>query len=779
MIKWTCLIVLCISTSLYAQTKIYISPSGNDEHQGTLSAPLATLDKALKKVKSAPEKEVHILLRKGVYYLSQTVRIDPDVLADKKLLISSYQNEHVELNGGRKLSLKWKKTGMNIWSTTVDGESFEQLFLNGQPQILARYPNYDSTARILNGTAIDALSKERVSSWKNPAGGYIHALHGHEWGSLHYRITGKKADELMYEGGWQNNRPLHMHPKYRFVENIVEELDVPGEWFYDRNTHILSLIPRSEGDLDKSTVEVSKLKSLIELKGSADRVLSGIKIQGLRFVNSERIFMESYEPLLRSDWMFYRGAAIYIENAENCQIEGCELTNLGGNAIVVSRYNRNISIKDCHIHHIAATAISFVGDSSAVRSPSFRYENFVPYHQMDLLPGPKNEQYPRQCMAIGNLIHHIGQIEKQAAGIQVAMSSDININHNSIYQTPRAGINIGDGTWGGHLIEFNDVFDTVLETGDHGSFNSWGRDRFWHPNPKTMDSLVAAHPELIKLDAQKPVIIRNNRFRCDHGWDIDLDDGSSNYLIYNNVLLNGGLKFREGFLRTAENNVIINNSFHLHVWFENSGDIFKKNIIMRPYYPIRIRDWGRGMDYNLFPDQLALEKAQAKGVDLHSKIGEPQFINAAQGDYRVKKTSPALTLGFKNFPMNQFGTQKPSLRTIALTPKLPLLSSSKMKKETKEMSWLGIKVRNVQGLGDRSTYGLPSESGIIVVDIPKSNELGKAGLKKDDVILAVSGSEVNTIAQLSAIQQQFVFMITTTVRVVRNQQIIDLKLPLR
>ena len=143
------------------------------------------------------------------------------------------------------------------------------------------------------------------------------------------------------------------------------------------------------------------------------------------------------------------------------------------------------------------------------------------------------------------------------------------VRHNSIYNTPRAGINIGDGAFGGHILEFNDVFNTVLETGDHGAFNSWGRDRFWSPDRKYMDSITTAHlGELILLDAQQTTIIRNNRFRCDHGWDIDLDDGSSNYHIYNNVMLNGGLKFREGFKRKAENNIMINNSFHPHVWFK-------------------------------------------------------------------------------------------------------------------------------------------------------------------------------------------------------------------
>jgi len=55
----------------------------------------------------------------------------------------------------------------------------------------------------------------------------------------------------------------------------------------------------------------------------------------------------------------------------------------------------------------------------------------------------------------------------------------ITVRHCSIYGVPRAGINVSEGNWGGHRIEHCDVFDTVRETGDHGSFNSWGRDRYW------------------------------------------------------------------------------------------------------------------------------------------------------------------------------------------------------------------------------------------------------------------------------------------------------------
>lgn len=60
-------------------------------------------------------------------------------------------------------------------------------------------------------------------------------MHKHDWGDFHYRITGKnEKGELQLEGGWQNNRPMGIHNENRMVENIFEELDAPGEWYYDK-----------------------------------------------------------------------------------------------------------------------------------------------------------------------------------------------------------------------------------------------------------------------------------------------------------------------------------------------------------------------------------------------------------------------------------------------------------------------------------------------------------------------------------------------------------------
>lgn len=196
-----------------------------------------------------------------------------------------------------------------------------------------------------------------------------------------------------------------------------------------------------------------------------------------------------------------------MENTRNIKVTDCQFTDVGGNAIMLSGYNKNNTISGNHISGAGASGIAFVGETDAVRSPSFRYEDYISYDKLDKTPGPKSNHYPQQCIAENNLIHDIGRIEKQATGIQIDIAANITVRHNSIYNTPRAGINIGDGAFGGHILEFNDVFNTVLETGDHGAFNSWGRDRFWSPDRKYMDSITTAHPELILLDAQQTTII--------------------------------------------------------------------------------------------------------------------------------------------------------------------------------------------------------------------------------------------------------------------------------
>lgn len=195
---------------IQAQKSIYVAPTGNDRNAGTKEAPLATLPAAMEIIKTSTNQEITILLQNGIYRLEQPLTFSPDMLAGKKLQItSSTPSGSAIISGNKKLSLQWKKSKRGLWEAPTT-ESFDQLWINGNPRILARYPNYQKEI-LFNGTAEDALSPERIKRWKNPEGGYIHSMHAGMWGSQHYRITGKVKDSLTYEGGYQVSRPSKIH----------------------------------------------------------------------------------------------------------------------------------------------------------------------------------------------------------------------------------------------------------------------------------------------------------------------------------------------------------------------------------------------------------------------------------------------------------------------------------------------------------------------------------------------------------------------------------------
>lgn len=781
------LIGLLLASCQPKMESIYVSPAGNDQHPGSLDAPILTLEKALElaedRKEADPDRSLTVFLREGTHYLQQTAKITSahSGAEEHPFQIRAYPGELVVISGARALNLQWEKAEEGLFSARLEENlNFDQLYLNGEKQIRARYPNYDPDELVYNGYAADALSPERIRTWRRPETGVVHAMHRAEWGGYHYRITGVDENgEAILEGGFQNNRQMGMHPEYRFVENIREELDAPGEWFFDEQEKILYYYPEPGFDFTEALVEVPVLDHLFELNGTEEEPVQYVEIDGFTFQHTRSTYMQTKEPLLRSDWTIYRGAAILVNGAENVRVSNNHFRDLGGNAVFVNKYNRGVTIATNHIEDIGASGICFVGSPEAVRSPSFEYHEFVPYEELDRTPGPKTNDYPAQCTVYDNLIHDVGQIEKQVAGVQISMASEITVRHNTIYNLPRAGINISEGTWGGHVIEYNDVLNTVLETGDHGAFNSWGRDRFWHPNRPVMDSITAKEPSLILLDAQKTTVIRNNRFRCDHGWDIDLDDGSSNYHIYNNLCLNGGLKLREGFHRTVENNIMVNNSFHPHVWFDSSHDIFRKNIVTTWYKPIRVDDWGDEIDYNLLPDSAALAQSRSLGLDLHGAFGNPGFVAPEAGDFGVEEGSPALELGFENFPMDRFGVKDAQLKALAASPEIPVLFMEAFQREKQPVfEFLGAKVRKVEGLGERSAAGLQKEEGIIVLELSVESLAGKQGLLLNDVIVSLNGQPTADIRQLMEAFQGERWMGRVELVVVRNQNEIRLSIKL-
>lgn len=789
---------LCCCLQLNGQV-IYVSTRGNDKWNGSEKKPVASLVRAQELARAyGRDTSVEIVFEDGIYYLSGTVQFTGQDSKDYPATVTlrARHEGKAVISGGQQIRLDWKQEAGNIYVASVPaGMDIDQLYVAGLRQPMARFPNaqpgkqrnvYDTW--VLDHQAqpnpeMDPLQPERIALWKNPESGYVHAMHTALWGDMHWEIKGKNEDgTLQLEGGWQNNRPSGMHPLYRFVENIKEELDVPGEWYYDRSESKLYYMPLPEIDLDEAKVEIVRLKHLIEFNGTKENPVRGIHLQGLTFKHTARTFMENKEQLLRSDWTMYRGGAIVFNGAEECSVENCEFDHLGGNTIFVNNYNRYLTVRGCYIHHSGANGIVFVGDPDMVRSPLFRYGN-QNYETMDMTPGSLGDNYPQDCWVDDCLITMTGRDEKQTAPVQISMSQRIRVSHCSIYDVPRAGININEGTFGGHIIEFCDVFNTVLETGDHGSFNSWGRDRFWTPDVVTISDQVALHPDMQYWDVLEPNVLRYNRWRCDHGWDVDLDDGSSFYRIYCNLLLNGGLKMREGYDRVATNNIILNNSLHPHVWVRNSDDVFKHNIVFTAYQPAVMNSalgesdrWGKELDYNLFATgQAAMRKFAAHGADAHSVSADPLFVNPGQGDFRVRPESPAFKIGFRNFDMTDFGVKSEKLKKLARTPDIPEIVLQIQDEVSAEYTWLGAVLKEVKG-EELSAYGAKFSQASMALDrVPTESEAYKLGLRSGDLLLSLGGKEISTAASFKQLLEEYAGK-SGELLVMRNQKEMVVKL---
>jgi hypothetical protein len=789
-----------MATLVDAQT-IYVSTKGNDLNPGTKNQPVLTFRRAQQLArKQSRTEDTEVIFAPGTYYLPNTQVFTPaDNKAEgHKVIYKSEKEGTAVLSGGRRLNLKWKpyKNGIFV-ATTPTGIVMDQLFVNDKRQRMARYPNavpgkiiddtWDANPRISVDSVNDALNPQRIARWKNPAGGYLHAMHEYLWGDMHYLIKGKNADgTLILQGGWQNNRPSKIHPAYRFVENIFEELDAPGEWFYNAPQHRLYFMPVKDMDMNKAKVEIVNLKHLIEFKGSSANPVKSVCLQGFVFRHAARTFMEDKEPLMRSDWTIYRGGAVFLRGAENCTIKDCEFDQLGGNAILASGYNKQLTIEGCYIHHYGASGIAFVGDTTAVRVPQ-TFAHQIPFDKMDFTPGVRSNDYPQNCLVENCLITMIGRDEKQTAGVEISMSYGIHVSHCSIYDVPRAGINISEGTFGGHVIENCDIFNTVLETGDHGSFNSWGRDRFWNADQKETIEQVVKHKDLSKLDMLAPNTLRHNRWRCDHGRDVDLDDGSSNYHIYNNLLLNHGLKLREGYNRVVKNNIIIGSGIHPHCWYPNSNDTIEHNIIMKPYLPAVMErnispkgKWGAMIDNNMFLcDAKDLARFAVNGCDSNSVFGNPMFINPAEGYYRVKDDSPALKIGFVNFSMDDFGVQKPSLKAIAKAPVLPDALDIPSVAVNKKCSyaWMGVPLREPVG-EEMSAFGVGFDEGGVLLTVVADNTLAaKYGFHSGDLLQGVDDVRIKTIQQLNDyLSKEEAKLKSHRFTVIRNQGAVQIKI---
>jgi hypothetical protein len=694
----------------------YVATDGEDERPGTQDHPFATLHRAQQAVRTFrggnPEIPVKVVVRQGTYYLGTTLILtaEDSGTAQAPVTYAAYPDEKVTLSGGRKLNCRWqaRKKSKDICDLTAGNSgpfAFTQLFVNGKRQVRARYPDIDpsnpgkssyvyAVRGIPAGTSSPDPQPENDAAvqhqgvigiefdpntftqkrWAKPEEAVIHLFPEEGLGNLEWKIRSIDYDRNLIwfdtsnselENRWIASSAIGKQSRF-FVDNVYEEMNAPQEWYLSTQSATLYYRPEDNLDMESALIEVPVLEQIIRAQGT-----EYVSLDGFRFAHTETTYMKQYESSPTASWSVYRGGAIFFEQTRNCSIKNCWFDAVGGNAVFWSDSNLAGSISGCTFTEAGDNAICFAGKLGQTSSTK--------------------SEFPIDCVATNNLIHDCGVFGKQTAGIYISRGRRITADHNHIHNMPCSAICIVDSGWGGHLIEHNDLHDTVKEVKHHGALTAWGNhlERNQTESPVQPEETALSAAAKSSPEASEPVIFRNNLIRGDSDYGILLAHGSTNHEVYNNVAVGSAIALFEGAHRNIYNNIWYDSDKAVTFQIGNlsNEDRYHHNIAAirgdTTYSLSTHPSYGQGIkeiDYNCvfqdgrhfsasvsslrkdrgFTDSVICTLAdwQKLGFDQHSAFSNPLFADPSHLDFRLLEASPALKLGFANFAMNQWGLTK-------------------------------------------------------------------------------------------------------------------------
>ncbi|MBB5031160.1 right-handed parallel beta-helix repeat-containing protein [Prosthecobacter vanneervenii] len=406
-------------------------------------SPTLSLPQALEQVRAARKagdsSPATILLPEGTTELTQPIQLEAQ---DSNLTITGSKSTLI----GAPVITNWGPMAGNILKADVSklvpkGFVPKQLLCNGERQILARYPNFDAKDPLYGGWAFVAafppagapeghlwkrtlyVKPEDVRTWAHPEEVELDIFAQYGWWNFVEPVASLDPQTRLLTLKKDCSYDLHPYNRYHF-QNALEELDAPGEWYYDKREGTLYFMPPVSKDTPE--VRLPVLESFFKVKAGAKK----IAIRGLTLTGCH-------------------GSAITFERAEDCVVERCIITQVGafhGSGVGVSD-GRNVRVSHCEISYTGSNGISLSGGDRKT------------------LTGPGH-------VAADNHIHHMGVFNKNACGISI-YGVDNTATHNHIHDGPRMGVQMSGNNL---VVEFNHLHHLCLETQDGGAIYTGGRD---------------------------------------------------------------------------------------------------------------------------------------------------------------------------------------------------------------------------------------------------------------------------------------------------------------
>jgi len=738
--KLTILILFFFSgIRVYAQD-IYVSPTGNDSQPGTKEKPVATLEAArdlIRQYKSnndLPKGGITVWIGVGQYDQQHPFVLNSNDSGEpgSPIVWRSMPEKQVSITGGisipaekftrvtnrqvisrlsteaaaKVVQVNLKELGINDFGCVRQyGHAISvypapmELFFNNQAMTLARYPNegYIKIGKVIDGGSVPRnrdysgrggifeYSDQRHAVWAGQKDVWLQGSFNYGYADDNLLVSAIDVKKKLVKLAMPSLYGVAGGQEFQHyvANNILDELDSPGEWYVDKTSGLLYFWP--PGEMKGSSIMVSVLEEpVICLEGASNITIRDCTIE------------------------VGRGIGIYIERGANNLIAGCTVRNVGTSGILMGQGARQTSPYITVDDYEGVPASRMIGNLQGQKYKYTAWDRQAGSNHgilscdiyntgcggIFLGGGSKRKLIPGNNYVENCRIHDYNRRNKFLwAGINIDGCGN-RISHCEIFNSEWQGIYVNGNE---HLFEYNNIHHVTLNSNDTSPWYI-GRD------PSNRGNVVRYNY----------IHHCGNKDRMNMG--IYCDDSSTDVLVYGNVFYkmnttHGVLFSNSGWDLKMKNNIVIEPlshtvmlSAHYYTWaarecvpmFGVNGLIRNRlsksvNIYEPPYserYPeltsylnpiVDGKEWeGMRARRNVFSGNLIVggaknpiqllggAYAQLEDVNNYRTEGDPGFVDYGNENFNLKPESQVFTKipGFKPLPFDKMGLYSDEFRKL-------------------------------------------------------------------------------------------------------------------
>jgi len=449
------------------QSTFYVAPGGSDDAPGDFEHPFATLTRARQAVRGAlrgAHGEIAVVLRGGVHRLAAPLLLGPEDSgsAAGAVVFRAWQDERPIISGGQPIGGWQPAPGMTgVWTAPAGAARSRQLFVNGARAVRATGPSPVTLNQVQDGYDASAAT---LAGWRRPTDlELVWELGAGPWASPRCPVrVVNNAHIAVAEPCWHNTSqrnaggaPSISGPPTR-LENAIELLDEPGEFYLDQTAGAVYYRPRPGDDMQTATAVVPVLEALVIIGGDAAGPAHDIRFEGIQFSHTTWLGPASDDGFSEAQANFHMkgpgtpagsynqggcdlstpmgtcpyGAwskvpgAVIVTRAQSIRFRRDVFARLGGVGLDVERGSADVTVEGCVFTDTSANAVQ-VGDIDIEDAASPDVTHDVTFSN--------------------NWIHHTPVEYLGGVGVFVGHTRDVTVQHSRIDHTPYSGLSAG---WG-------------------------------------------------------------------------------------------------------------------------------------------------------------------------------------------------------------------------------------------------------------------------------------------------------------------------------------------